>query len=164
MGSSPYPLSLTSVQTFGVYHALGANIGCCSLSHALELALAGVRTDCSQYLPPGYVPLLPALTVAKTNAPPGCSLVVQRPRFPLPSGVATLSSGEFQSIVRSSSAQATRQQVAWLVMFHADWCSACTNIQPMFGALARRCVPPAWVVRVCAVVLQVPIHRRSWSG
>ncbi|CAB1106114.1 unnamed protein product [Ectocarpus sp. CCAP 1310/34] len=54
--------------------------------------------------------------------------------------VSTLNPGEFQSMVRSSSAQAPGDRVAWLVMFHADWCSSSRNLQPMFGALARRCV------------------------
>lgn len=58
----------------------------------------------------------------------------------LPLEVASLTPGEFQSMVRSSSAQAPGQRVAWLVFFHADWCSASHNLQPMFGALARRCV------------------------
>ncbi|CAN0226575.1 unnamed protein product [Ectocarpus sp. 6 AP-2014] len=67
-----------------------------------------------------------------------CSLVVPYPRFVLPSEVSTLNPGEFQSMVRSSSAQAPGERVAWLVMFHADWCSSSHNLQPMFGALARR--------------------------
>ncbi|CAN0470628.1 unnamed protein product, partial [Scytosiphon promiscuus] len=66
-------------------------------------------------------------------------LVVQYPRFNFPAEVKTLSPGDFQSIVRSPAAHATGQQVTWLVMFHADWCSGSNNIQPMFSALARRC-------------------------
>ena len=65
--------------------------------------------------------------------------MVQRPRFTLPPEVSRLTGGEFQSMVRSST-QAPGPPIAWLVMFHADWCSASVNIQPMFGALARRLV------------------------
>ncbi|CAM9166812.1 unnamed protein product [Scytosiphon promiscuus] len=67
-----------------------------------------------------------------------CSLVVPYPRFALPAEITSLTPGDFQSMVRSSSAHTPGQRVAWLVMFHADWCSASHNLQPMFGALARR--------------------------
>lgn len=76
--------------------------------------------------------------LTQISAPTACSLVVQYPRFSLPPEISMLTAGEFQSMVRSSSPQATGQRVSWLVMFHADWCSASHNIQPMFGALARR--------------------------
>eukprot|EP00904_Undaria_pinnatifida_P003660 jgi/Undpi1/13295/HiC_scaffold_8.g02957.m1 len=66
------------------------------------------------------------------------ALVVQYPHFALPTEVKALSPGDFQSMVRSSAVNATGPQVAWLVMFHADWCSGSNTIQPMFGALARR--------------------------
>lgn len=68
--------------------------------------------------------------------PIGMSLLLQAPRFALPPEVEKLQAGEFQSVVRS--ADASGKNVAWLVMFHADWCSGSTNLQPMFAALARR--------------------------
>ncbi|CAM9338576.1 unnamed protein product [Pylaiella littoralis] len=67
-----------------------------------------------------------------------CSLVVHYPRFALPPEVTSITPGEFQAMVRSSPVQPPGQRVAWLVFFHADWCSASHNLQPMFGALARR--------------------------
>lgn len=79
---------------------------------------------------------------SRNTARIGLSLVVQRPRFQLPPEVSTLTGGEFQSMVRpsTSTSHTPGPPTAWLVMFHADWCSASGNIQPMFGALARRFV------------------------
>ncbi|CAM9104190.1 unnamed protein product [Choristocarpus tenellus] len=65
------------------------------------------------------------------------SMTVPVPRLAMPPGVESLSPVSFQSRVRSP-VQTPDKKIAWLVMFHADWCSASVNLEPMFGALARR--------------------------
>ncbi|CAM9765885.1 unnamed protein product [Discosporangium mesarthrocarpum] len=66
------------------------------------------------------------------------AMALHPPRVVMPAEVEALSPSTFQSLVRSPPAHTLGTAMTWVVMFHADWCSACINLEPMFMSLAKR--------------------------
>ncbi|CAM9721756.1 unnamed protein product [Chrysoparadoxa australica] len=64
-------------------------------------------------------------------------LALRPPRHAFSADITDLTPATFEENARKLS-RAKRVTPAWIVMFHADWSSASTNLEPMFGELARK--------------------------